>query len=133
MDNFVTHDKAMHRFISPQTPGAPQAGPAMFPAPQTSPPLSHDDIARRAYDIYDKKGRQEGRCCENWSQAEQELKSENPASFAMQETYYEEVPPRPSDFTLESIGVFGVSFVPPHGRIGATRGSRPQEHSARHP
>jgi len=34
---------------------------------------THDDIARRAYDIYLGNGCKQGHCKQNWRQAEQEL------------------------------------------------------------
>ena len=41
---------------------------------------SHEDIARRAYDIYVKKGRPQGQCRQNWREAEQELNMGDHAS-----------------------------------------------------
>jgi len=38
---------------------------------------SHEDIARRAYDIYERRGRKPGQCQENWHQAERELRKES--------------------------------------------------------
>jgi len=45
----------------------------------TSSPMapSHDEIARRAYDIYVKNGRPQGQCRQNWCAAERELNMEN--------------------------------------------------------
>jgi hypothetical protein len=37
---------------------------------------AHDEIARRAYAIYERSGRQPGRSLENWLQAEIELQDE---------------------------------------------------------
>ena len=34
---------------------------------------THDEIQARAYEIYERNGRQDGRCEQNWLQAEQEL------------------------------------------------------------
>jgi len=34
---------------------------------------THDDIAKRAYDIYLKTGRKQGQCKQNWQQAEHSL------------------------------------------------------------
>jgi hypothetical protein len=34
----------------------------------------HDDIAHRAFEIYDRKGRQPNECTINWQQAESELR-----------------------------------------------------------
>jgi len=61
-------------FIDPQTHAAGQSGSA---SPQKP---SHEDIARRAFDIYVKKGRLQGQCRQNWREAEQELNIENKAS-----------------------------------------------------
>jgi hypothetical protein len=55
----------------PQTDAAWQSGSA---SPQVP---SHEDIARRAFDIYVKKGRPQGQCRQNWWEAEQELNFEN--------------------------------------------------------
>ncbi len=46
--------------------------------PRSTP--SHDDITRHAYDIYVKKGRQQGHCRRDWQQAEQDLTKEGQAS-----------------------------------------------------
>ncbi len=48
------------------------------------PTPSHGDIARRAYDIYLKTGRQQGQCQQNWRQAEQALTNEGQAACATQ-------------------------------------------------
>ena len=59
---------------APQTQGASQTGSAAPQAP------SHNDIARRAFDIYVKKGRQQGQCRQDWQQAEQDMTKETRAS-----------------------------------------------------
>ncbi len=46
---------------------APHSGATDHQAP------SHDDIAKRAYDIYERTGRQSGQCQHNWQQAQDEL------------------------------------------------------------
>jgi hypothetical protein len=38
-------------------------------------PLSHDAIAKRAYEIWVRKGRPAGQCKQNWKQAEAELRT----------------------------------------------------------
>lgn len=43
-------------------------GPSLTAAP------THQEIAKRAYEIYVQKGSQPGGCEQNWRQAEQELK-----------------------------------------------------------
>lgn len=53
------------------------------PPARTAPP-THDDIARRAYDIYTASGREDGHCERNWHQAECEMrKPSTPAELAM--------------------------------------------------
>jgi hypothetical protein len=41
--------------------------------------LAHDEIARRAYEIYIKKGSRQGQCERNWLQAEIDLRKERKA------------------------------------------------------
>lgn len=53
-------------------PGRDQAGPNG----QTSKGAwTHDHIARRAYELYEQRGRQEGRALEDWLNAERQLVS----------------------------------------------------------
>ena len=66
-------------FTDPPTKAAEQVGSASPKVP------SHEDIARRAFDIYVKKGRLQGQCQQNWREAEQELTMENRASGVAQE------------------------------------------------
>jgi hypothetical protein len=40
---------------------------------------THDDIAKRAYDIYVERGRKQGQCEQNWHQAELELRTDDQA------------------------------------------------------
>jgi len=37
---------------------------------------THDEIQQRAFEIYERSGRQDGHCERNWLQAEQELSNE---------------------------------------------------------
>jgi len=46
------------------------------PTPQIVITLSHDEIANRAFAIWQRKGRPVGRDAENWKQAEKELLAE---------------------------------------------------------
>lgn len=39
---------------------------------------THDEIAKRAYDIYVKSGHKQGLCNQNWLKAEQELRAAAP-------------------------------------------------------
>jgi hypothetical protein len=76
MTDFVIHPEPARVFSVPPNRAIPQSGSATPPAPietPESPKLAHEDIARRAYDIYVKKGRQPGQCRQNWRQAEREL------------------------------------------------------------
>jgi hypothetical protein len=36
----------------------------------------HDDVQRRAYELYEQRGRQEGRDWDDWLQAEREIRAE---------------------------------------------------------
>jgi hypothetical protein len=46
---------------------------------------THDDIARRAYDIYVKTGCKNGHCTQNWHQAEQSLRDQAHAGHHAQQ------------------------------------------------
>lgn len=46
-------------------------------------PPTHDQIARRAYEIYVASGREQGHCTQNWVKAEQQLANQ-PSSSALQ-------------------------------------------------
>lgn len=39
------------------------------------PPLPYEQVQRRAYELYERRGRQEGRQLDDWLQAEQDLLS----------------------------------------------------------
>ena len=43
---------------------------------QTVHMFTHEDIAKRAYEIYVKRGRRQGQSQQDWNQAEQELQNE---------------------------------------------------------
>lgn len=47
--------------------------PPMAPAPRPAP-VTEEDIARRAYDRYLARGREDGHDLEDWFQAEQEVR-----------------------------------------------------------
>jgi hypothetical protein len=48
------------------------------------PMYTHEDIARRAYEIYLKRGRRQGQSQQDWNQAEQELQNERLATSRLQ-------------------------------------------------
>jgi hypothetical protein len=80
--------EAMHmsdRITQPETSGglpthqshmALQGGSAMTPTP------SHNETARRAYEIYERRGRRPNQCEWNWGRAERELRAEAMAAAA---------------------------------------------------
>ncbi len=45
------------------------------PAPTDEALLAPDDIARRAYEIYEREGRPDGKHTDHWLRAEQELRA----------------------------------------------------------
>jgi hypothetical protein len=51
----------------------------------TVPMYTHEDIARRAYEIYVKRGRRQGQSLQDWNQAEQELQNERIAASRLQQ------------------------------------------------
>jgi hypothetical protein len=55
------------------------------------PPLPYEQIQRRAYELYEQRGRQDGHQLEDWFQAEQDLRS---ASVAAPADVRVEVAPR---------------------------------------
>jgi hypothetical protein len=40
--------------------------------------MNHDDIERRAYELYEGRGREDGRDLDDWLQAESEVRNEEP-------------------------------------------------------
>ena len=56
---------------------------------------SHDEIAKRAYGIYEQSGRQSGHCDANWKQAEKDLAVTGQTKVAVQTMQNEGGPPAP--------------------------------------
>lgn len=54
--------------------GSDRRRPRTWGAAATTEDNGHDDIARRAYELFEKRGRQHGRHLEDWLQAERELR-----------------------------------------------------------
>lgn len=52
----------------------PQAERRVEVSPKAAQPPSNDDISRRAFEIWDRSGRQPGHDLENWLRAESELR-----------------------------------------------------------
>jgi hypothetical protein len=61
-------------------PSHPQALAAPHTASAGTARPTHAEIAKRAYEIYLKKGRKPGQCERNWLQAEQELRNHGVAA-----------------------------------------------------
>ena len=61
---------------APAQAAAPSSKPVVTAAPR------HEEIARRAYEIYVQKGRKAGQCQQNWKQAEQDLRQQGKAACA---------------------------------------------------
>jgi hypothetical protein len=70
----------MPQQTKPFTSSTPQrhSSPPPVPARATSP--THADVAQRAYDIYAQSGYQQGRCKQNWQQAEKDLHNKGPVA-----------------------------------------------------
>lgn len=70
MNQPLTQSKTTQPASKQQTPVTPHPGSTGTPRP------THAQIATRAYEIYLKKGRQQGQCEGNWLQAEQDLRKQ---------------------------------------------------------
>jgi hypothetical protein len=62
---------AMPAATSHAGPGSEKTGPAEQAAWRVE--VHHDRVARRAYELYEQRGRQEGRAIEDWLNAESQL------------------------------------------------------------
>jgi Protein of unknown function (DUF2934) len=66
---------------NPTTPTVSAGKPKISPNAEESGPAiqiskadwTHERIARRAYELYEQRGRQEGRAMEDWANAERQL------------------------------------------------------------
>lgn len=70
---------ASHRSASQKQP-APQPLPPIQQATVAMHSSLHEEIAVRAYGIYERKGRVKGQCQQNWDQAELELRKQQSKS-----------------------------------------------------
>ena len=75
--------------------------------------LSQDAIARRAYEIWEREGRPEGRAMEHWFRAVSELKAQNDGASTL------EVPPREAPRTQRTARRSGPRLN--EGRFQTTR------------
>jgi hypothetical protein len=69
MNQYATRSQATQALTAEQAHSDPHPGHGVITPP------THDDIARRAYDIYVKSGRKQGQCKQNWQQAEHDLRT----------------------------------------------------------
>jgi hypothetical protein len=67
MADFVVMGKSKRRTTTPP--------PAAAAKPEIVMLVTHDQIAKRAYEIWVRKGRPEGQARQHWRQAEAELKA----------------------------------------------------------
>ena len=69
MDKYTTRSEATRTLAAQQTHNDLHPGHGVITMP------THDDIAKRAYDIYLKNGCKQGQCKQNWLQAEHDLRA----------------------------------------------------------
>jgi hypothetical protein len=67
MHHHAAHPESKHKLAAGQTHEDMHTGRGVIAMP------THEDIAKRAYDIYVKSGRKDGQNNENWYRAENEL------------------------------------------------------------
>ncbi len=70
MSKYMTMSRATQMSAMQQVHKAPHPGSV------ATAMLTHEEIARRAYEIYVEKGCQQGQSEQHWLQAEQELKNQ---------------------------------------------------------
>jgi hypothetical protein len=68
--------KYMTKSKTTQMSGMQQAEKALQSGSVSTAVLTHDEIAKRAYEIYVESGCRQDRCEHNWLQSEQELKNQ---------------------------------------------------------
>jgi hypothetical protein len=69
MSKYTTQSEATRTLAAQQTHTDLHPGHGVITMP------THNDIAKRAYDIYVKTGCKQGQCTKNWQQAEHELRA----------------------------------------------------------
>jgi hypothetical protein len=70
MNKYDNQSKGRQVFVAQQILNASHPGPVALAM------LTHEDIAKRAYEIYVKNGNRQGQSEQNWLQAEQEMKNQ---------------------------------------------------------
>lgn len=86
MNKYMNKTKSPQIFISGQPNAAQTSAPQPIyeisrPRPIGANTPTHEDIARRAYQIYVEKGRPQGQSEQNWKQAEREQLDRDLAAF----------------------------------------------------
>jgi hypothetical protein len=71
MNNKTSQTQSTRDYKSTQTTKTRQAQSSNHPVP------THDEIARRAYELYIMDGRQQDQCLQNWFEAERELSQQS--------------------------------------------------------
>lgn len=69
MKPYTAQPEANRKLAAEQTHNELHGGRGVMALP------THEEIAKRAYDIYVKNGRKQGQSSQNWHQAEQELQA----------------------------------------------------------
>ena len=70
MNKYSSKSKSKQILAAQPIPDAPHSGPVIAAM------LMHEDIARRAYEIYSETGCRQDQSGQNWLQAERELKNQ---------------------------------------------------------
>ena len=68
MTEMHLQDESIYKYMTQFEATQLLAGQSVIPIP------SHEDVARRAYEIYIKHGCRPGQCKQNWQQAENDLR-----------------------------------------------------------
>jgi hypothetical protein len=73
----MTKETVSTHTTPPMSAGTPKGGPSGSKTGSAEPaskgPQGQDRIARRAYELYEQRGRQDGRALEDWLNAERQL------------------------------------------------------------
>jgi len=59
--------------FSSDNPAKPPSSVTVFPHPQSSPAGVEEQVRRRAYELYEQRGRQDGFSEQDWLRAESEI------------------------------------------------------------
>ncbi len=87
----MTRHHPNHKEIPTFTPVQTQHSDGCGATACSSP--THDDIARRAYEIYIASGQKNGHCTQNWHRAEQALRDQFQVNHSAQQQSFKAVVP----------------------------------------